>query len=150
MPMLNFGWCTYVWITVVFISAILIIFWLWDFCWQAGRPSPGPHTIKWCKGLFEDDLLVVPAPWVYDVDSKAKSVTQTHITVITFTGLSLATRAYSQMLEAEHFLATSLNLSFMEGKLKLCFHQVQARFLEICPCKQNCRFFPPAYAFSYD
>lgn len=38
----------------------------------------------------------------------------------------------------------------MEGKLKLCFHQVQARFLEKCPCKQNCRFFPPASAFSSD
>lgn len=145
--MLNFEWCTIIWITVVFISTILAIFWLWDCCWQAGTPSPGLHTISCFKGLFEDDLLLPPAPQVYGADSKAKTVTQTHITVMILTGLLQATRACSQVFEAEYFVATSLNLSFMEGKLKLCFHQVQARFLEICPCKQKLQILPTCFCF---
>jgi len=83
--MVSFEWDTVVWITVVIISAILVIVLLWDFWRQAGWPSPGPDTITWCKSLFEGDPTWTPAPYIHCVDSNAKAVTQSHVAVITLT-----------------------------------------------------------------
>lgn len=103
---------------------------------------PSHHSMV--RGTVWGWNFLVPSPWVYDVGKNCHTSLHFYHNLNRSLTASNSTRACSQMSEAECFMATSLNLSFMEGKLKLCFHQVQLRFLEICPCKQNCRFFPPA------
>lgn len=74
--------------TLALSSCLLLDQSLWKKKSQASRETLSrPSYITWCKGLVEDDLHLAPAPWVYDVDSKAKTVTQTLIIVITLTGL---------------------------------------------------------------